>query len=78
MAADGGVFAYGDATYVGSYANTSHAATQQIVGIAHTVSGQGYWLLGSDGGVFTYGDAAFFGSAGGKPLNQAVTGFSLR
>jgi hypothetical protein len=44
----------------------------EIVDIAATNSGNGYWLVGSDGGVFTYGDAPFFGSMGGKPLNKPV------
>jgi hypothetical protein len=31
----------------------------EIVGIAATHSGKGYWLLGRDGGVFGFGDAGF-------------------
>ena len=34
----------------------------EIVGIAATADGNGYWLAGADGGVFSYGDAKFFGS----------------
>jgi hypothetical protein len=57
-----------------------HAAQAQIpgclagdiVGMAATPSGAGYWLVGSDGGVFSYGDARFYGSMGGKPLNKPV------
>ena len=44
----------------------------EIVDIASTKSGNGYWLVGSDGGVFSFGDAQFFGSMGGKPLNKSV------
>ncbi|MGH9030425.1 MAG: hypothetical protein ACRDV4_12525 [Acidimicrobiales bacterium] len=43
-----------------------------IVGIATTPDGGGYWLVGSDGGVFSFGDAKFFGSMGGKKLNAPV------
>ena len=28
-----------------------------VVGMAATLYGLGYWLVGSDGGVFSYGDA---------------------
>ncbi len=44
----------------------------EIVDIAATATGQGYWAVGSDGGVFSFGDAPFFGSMGGKPLNKPV------
>ena len=44
--------------------------SQQIVAVAATPSGEGYWLVASDGGVFTFGDAGYFGSTVGevKPL----------
>lgn len=44
------------------------------VGIAATLTGKGYWLLGADGGVFTDGDAAFYGSCPGQGIviNNAV------
>ncbi len=60
VAADGGVFTFGDATFEGSAAGRPLAAP--IVGIASTPSGRGYWLVGSDGGVFAFGDAIFHGS----------------
>jgi cell wall-associated NlpC family hydrolase len=34
----------------------------QIVGIAATRDGRGYWLASSTGGVYTFGDARFYGS----------------
>ena len=43
-----------------------------IVGIASTPDGSGYWLVGSDGGVFAFGDATYLGSMGGRPLNDPV------
>jgi Lamin Tail Domain len=46
------------------------------VGIAHTPSGMGYWLVASDGGVFAFGDALLFGSMEGLPLNQPVVGMA--
>ena len=57
VAADGGVFSYGDAAFFGS-AGDLHL-NEPIVGMAATSDGKGYWLVASDGGVFAYGDAAF-------------------
>ncbi|HTK15390.1 MAG TPA: hypothetical protein VL769_03280 [Acidimicrobiia bacterium] len=62
VAADGGVFTFGDARFLGSM-GASHL-NQPVVGIATTPAGQGYWVAAADGGVFTFGDARFWGSAG--------------
>jgi hypothetical protein len=37
-----------------------------------TLSGGGYYMVGSDGGIFAFGDAVFRGSMGGRPLNAPV------
>ena len=74
VASDGGVFAFGDATYAGSMA--SHPLNQPVVGMASTPDGKGYWLVASDGGVFAFGDATYAGSAASHPLNQPVVGMS--
>ena len=71
-AADGGVFALGDAGFHGSAGNIT--LNKPIVGMAATPDGKGYWLVASDGGVFAYGEASFHGSAGAIPLNQPVVG----
>ena len=63
VAADGGIFSYGDAGFYGS--TGSIRLNEPIVGMATTHDGKGYWLVAADGGIFTYGDAAFYGSAGG-------------
>ena len=65
-AADGGVFSFGDAPYLGSAART--VPTAPIVGMATDPNMQGYWLVASDGGVFAFGDAQFHGSAAGFVL----------
>jgi hypothetical protein len=60
VGADGGVFAFGDAPYLGSLpAEGVHVA--DIVGMVPT-GGQGYDLVGADGGVFAFGDAPDLGS----------------
>jgi hypothetical protein len=73
-ARDGGVFAYGTASFHGSMGGQHLNAP--VVGMAPTPDGQGYWLVASDGGVFAFGDAAFFGSMGGHHLNAPVVGMA--
>jgi hypothetical protein len=60
VAADGGVFTYGDAPFYGSM-GAMHL-NKPIVGMATTPDGKGYWLVAADGGVFTFGDARFYGA----------------
>ncbi len=74
VAADGGVFAYGDAAFEGSAGGIHLNAP--VVGMAATPDRGGYWLVASDGGVFAYGDAVFEGSAGGLDLNAPVVGMA--
>ena len=74
VAADGGVFAYGDATFYGSTGN--ERLNRPVVGMAATPDGKGYWLVAADGGVFAYGDAAFHGSTGNERMNQPVVGMA--
>ncbi len=71
-AADGGVFAFGDAPFQG---RPEGPLNQPVVGMAATPSGQGYWLVAADGGVFAFGDAPFQGRPEG-PLNQPVVGMA--
>lgn len=70
--ADGGVFAFGDATYFGSMGGTR--LNRPVVAIVPTPSGLGYWLVADDGGVFTFGDANFHGSTGNLALKRPIVG----
>jgi len=63
VAADGGIFSFGDAAFHGSMGGTPLNAP--IVGMAATPSGHGYWEVAADGGLFDFG-AAFYGSRGGQ------------
>ncbi len=74
VAADGGVFSFGDAPFYGSMGGTRLNAP--IVGIAATPDGRGYWEVAADGGVFSFGDAPFLGSMGGTRLNAPIVGIA--
>ncbi len=63
LAADGGVFAFGDAPFLG--AATGDVGRQRAVGIAATPDGRGYWLATADGAVYAFGDAPYRGSLPG-------------
>ena len=74
VAADGGIFSFGDARFYGSTGNIR--LNQPIVGMAPTLTGRGYWLVASDGGMFTFGDARFYGSTGNVRLSQPIVGMA--
>jgi hypothetical protein len=74
VAADGGIFAFGDAPFHGS--TGSLTLNSPIVGIVSSLSGNGYWMVAADGGMFAFGDAGFHGSMGGHPLNQPIVGMA--
>jgi hypothetical protein len=74
VAADGGVFAFGAAPFLGSTGDLQ--LNSPIVGAAATLAGDGYWFVAADGGVFAFGSAPFVGSAGGSPLNRPVVGMA--
>ena len=73
VAADGGVFAFGDGFYGSAGAL---ALTAPVVGTADTPTGNGYWLVASDGGVFSYGDAPFLGSMGASTSHAPIVGMA--
>ena len=74
VAADGGIFAFGGAPYLGSMGGMHVNAP--IVGMAATGDGKGYWLVASDGGVFAFGDATFYGSAATMTLHRPIVGIT--
>jgi len=73
-ASDGGIFAFGGASFHGSTGNLT--LNRPIVGMAATPDGAGYWLVASDGGVFAFGDASFHGSTGNLTLNRPIVGMA--
>jgi beta-lactamase class A len=76
---DGSVLSFGDAHSYRPAGATSVGASavggetgDEIVGIAATPDGDGYWVAGADGGVLSFGDAHYYGSTGGKPLHAPI------
>ena len=59
VAADGGIFCFGDAPFLGSTGGIH--LNQPVVGMAATPDGDGYWLVAADGGIFTFA-VPFLGS----------------
>jgi peptidoglycan hydrolase-like protein with peptidoglycan-binding domain len=76
VAADGGVFTFGDAPFFGSMGGVVLA--QAVVGITASTDGGGYRMVAADGGIFDFGDAAFYGSGSGGPLTAPVVGMASR
>jgi len=70
-ARDGGVFAFGDARFLGSVASSPVG----IVGIAATPDGGGYWLVDFAGTVHPFGDAVSYGSIT-FPTNGPIVGIA--
>ena len=74
VAADGGLFSYGAATFFGSAAGLT--LTAPIVGMAATADGGGYWEVGGNGAVFAYGDALFYGGTFNDPAAKPTVGMA--
>jgi len=73
VAADGGVFAFGDAKFEGSCPGIG-ACSGAAVSVMPDASGNGYWVVTATGHVYTFGDAAYFGAPGPQstPITSAV------
>jgi hypothetical protein len=71
VAADGGIFSFGDAQFHGS--TGAIRLNQPIVGMAAHNSGAGYWFVARDGGVFAFGAAPYYGSTAGEVAPETVT-----
>ncbi len=70
VAADGGIFGFGDAPFYGS--TGAIRLNSPIVSMTATPTGGGYWMVAADGGIFGFGDATFYGSMGATKLNSRI------
>jgi hypothetical protein len=75
LAADGGIFSYGDAAFYGSTGNLH--LVSPVIGFSPTRDGHGYWLFAADGGIFSFGDATFHGSLGATPHTNPIVGMRV-
>jgi len=73
VAADGGLFTYGNHQFYGSGAGKG---TSPTVGGSSTCTGSGYWLVAADGTVLSFGDAVAKGSLAGTHLNWPIVGMA--
>ncbi len=73
VAADGGVFAFGDAHFAGSCPGIGGCMGAAVT-VMPDASGNGYWLVTQTGEVYTFGDATYYGAPGnvGVPVTSAV------
>ena len=71
VAADGGIFSFGDAPFYGSMGGVP--LDQPIVGLAADPATGGYWEVAADGGIFSF-HAPFLGGTGGLHLNKPIVG----
>jgi hypothetical protein len=70
VASDGGVFAFGDATFAGSCPGIGGCAGAAVA-VMPDASGNGYWLVTQTGHVYAFGDAPNLGAPG--PQSSAIT-----
>jgi hypothetical protein len=70
VAADGGVFAFGDAKFEGSCPGIG-GCSGAAVAVMPDASGNGYWLVTATGHVYAFGDAVNYGQPG--PQSVPVT-----
>ena len=73
VAADGGVFAFGDAVFAGSCPAIGGCAGAAVA-VMPDATGNGYWLVTATGHVYAFGDAPFLGAPGAvsSPVTSAV------
>jgi hypothetical protein len=73
VAADGGVFAFGDAKFEGSCPGIG-GCSGAAVAVMPDATGNGYWLVTTTGHVYAFGDAVNYGQPGPQavPVTAAV------
>src|SRR5439155_4970067 len=74
VAADGGVFAFGDAAFHGSLGGVD--LPSPAVAVVSAPSGKCYWMVTADGPVFPFGGATSQGSMAGRGLSAPIVGMA--
>ena len=70
VAADGGIFAFGDAKFEGSCYDVGGCAQNGIpIAVMPDASGNGYWVVSALGSVYGFGDAPYLG---GPPVSAGT------
>ncbi|HUY86557.1 MAG TPA: Ig domain-containing protein [Acidimicrobiales bacterium] len=79
LGADGGIFAFGDAGYYGSFDSLAFNCPSDgcpppppFASMASTPDGNGYWMIGNNGAIYSFCDAGFYGSGPGSSTNQVI------
>jgi hypothetical protein len=73
VAADGGIFSFGDAPFRGSMGATP--LNQPITGMVRFRNG--YLMVGADGGIFNFSDSPFLGSLGANPPVRPIVSVAV-
>jgi hypothetical protein len=76
--ANGQVFAYGDATFLGGLPAGASGGLNPATAIFDTADGGGYWISTALGKIYPFGDAPAEGDMSGTHLNGSIvaaTGF---
>jgi hypothetical protein len=63
VAADGGIFAFGDAHFSGSCPGIG-GCSGTAVAVMPDASGRGYWIVTTSGNIYAFGNAAYYGAPG--------------
>ena len=69
---DGGVFAFGDAGFVGSIPQVLPGIPLNAAVNGMVAFGDGYLMVASDGGIFNFSSLPFFGSLGSNPPDTDI------
>jgi hypothetical protein len=72
--AGGEIYPFGSAPYYGSLADTE--LDDNVIGVAATATGSGYWVATADGTVAAFGDAASYGDASQSFLAAPIVGIA--
>ena len=73
VSSDGGVFAFGDGQFAGSWPGIG-GCQGSAVAVIPDASGRGYWIVTNNGNVYSFGDAPYLGAPGiqASPVTSAV------